>query len=63
MKFLTRKRTLLVTGMLIVGAAGAAYVQSKQEPKPELKYRTALVDMGNLNQTITATGRSIRSRC
>ena len=57
MKLFTKKRVVLIIGVLIAGAAGAAYVHSQQGEKiPPLKYRTELVDSGDLNQIVTATG-------
>jgi HlyD family secretion protein len=57
MKIFTKKRVLLVTGLLLAGAATAAYIHSKKEkPIPDAKYRSAAVDTGNIIQTVTATG-------
>src|ERR1041385_2530056 len=57
MKIFTKKRVALIVGLLIIGAAGAAYLQSKKEPPvPESKYRAVLADNGNITQTVTATG-------
>ncbi|MDB5933892.1 MAG: efflux transporter periplasmic adaptor subunit [Massilia sp.] len=57
MKILTKKRVLLALGLLVAGVATAAYLNSKKEkPIAESKYRTALVDSGNITQTVTATG-------
>ena len=58
MTFFTRKRILISIGILaLVGAAGAYYQYTQSKPKEEeLKFRTALVDMGNITQTVTASG-------
>jgi HlyD family secretion protein len=57
MKIFTKKRVLLVTGLLLAGAATAAYIHSKKEkPIPDAKYRSVAVDTGNIIQTVTATG-------
>ena len=58
MTFFTRKRIVISIGILaLVGAAGAYYQYTQSKPKEEeLKFRTALVDMGNITQTVTASG-------
>ncbi|WP_426176536.1 efflux RND transporter periplasmic adaptor subunit [Massilia sp. TWR1-2-2] len=57
MKIFTKKRVLVAIALLVVAAAAAAYLQSKKEkPVPESKYRSAVVDSGNITQTVTATG-------
>jgi HlyD family secretion protein len=57
MKLFTKKRVALVVGLVLAGAATAAYLHSKQEkPIPDSKYRTSVVDSGNITQTVTATG-------
>lgn len=58
MTFFTRKRIVISIGVLaLVGAAGAYYQYTQSKPKDEEpKYRTALVDMGNITQTVTASG-------
>lgn len=57
MKILTKKRVVLALGLVLAGAATAAYLQSKKEkPIPDSLYRTAAVDNGNITQTVTATG-------
>ena len=57
MKILTKKRVLLATGLLVAGVATTAYLHSKKEqPVPDSKYRSAVVDNGNIIQTVTATG-------
>lgn len=51
------KRILLVVVILLVSGAGVAYVQSKQTPDvPPLKYQFAVVDTGDLNHSVNATG-------
>ncbi|MGI4841947.1 MAG: efflux RND transporter periplasmic adaptor subunit [Janthinobacterium lividum] len=57
MKLLTKKRLAIAAGVIVVGGAAAAWWMPKGEPKvPPSKYRTAQVDMGAINQTVTATG-------
>ncbi|MFC0135628.1 efflux transporter periplasmic adaptor subunit [Massilia eurypsychrophila] len=58
MKIFTKKRVFVGIGLLVVAAAAAAaYLQSKKEkPVPDSKYRSAVVDSGNIIQTVTATG-------
>jgi HlyD family secretion protein len=57
MKLFTKKRVLLVVGVMSVGGATAAFVQAKRTPEiPPLKYQVAVVDTGDLNQTVNATG-------
>jgi HlyD family secretion protein len=57
MKIFTKKRVWLAVGVLVAGAATAAYLHSKKvEPIPDSKYRSAIVDNGNITQTVTATG-------
>jgi HlyD family secretion protein len=57
MKIFTKKRVVLALGLLLAGAALAAWLHSKKEkPLPESKYRTVAVDTGNITQTVTATG-------
>ena len=53
-----KRSTKLLSILLLLGIVGAGYYwKTQQEQKiPELKYRTALVDRGNLTQTVTATG-------
>ena len=57
MKVFTRKRVLIGLTILAV-AAGLAFYANSQRPKPipESKYRAAVVDTGNITQTVTATG-------
>ncbi|MGX9220705.1 efflux RND transporter periplasmic adaptor subunit [Massilia varians] len=57
MKLLTKKRVAIAAGVIVVCGAAAAWMVPKGEPKvPPSKYRTAAVDMGAINQTVTATG-------
>ncbi|KFI06984.1 efflux RND transporter periplasmic adaptor subunit [Massilia sp. BSC265] len=57
MKLLTKKRMAIAAGVIVVGGAAAAWLVPKGEPQvPPSKYRTAAVDMGAINQTVTATG-------
>ncbi|MDQ2987928.1 MAG: efflux RND transporter periplasmic adaptor subunit [Pseudomonadota bacterium] len=57
MKLFTKKTILLALGLVLAGVATAAYIHSKKEkPVPDSKYRTAVVDSGNITQTVTATG-------
>jgi HlyD family secretion protein len=57
MKILTKKRIILALGLVVAGAATAAWLHSKKEkPIPDAKFRSAVVDNGNITQTVTATG-------
>jgi HlyD family secretion protein len=58
MTLFTRKRGVVAVCLLLAGAAAAYYyVKKSQEPKEvPLKYRSALVEKGNITQTVTATG-------
>jgi HlyD family secretion protein len=57
MEIFTQKRLVLALGLVLAGAATAAYLHSKKEkPIPDSKYRTVAVDNGNITQTVTATG-------
>ncbi len=57
MKIFTKKRVLVAIGLLVVAGAAAAYLHSKKEkPVPDSKFRSAIVDSGNITQTVTATG-------
>jgi HlyD family secretion protein len=57
MKMFTKKRLILALGLLLAGAATAAYLHSKKEQAiPDSRYRSAIVDSGNITQTVTATG-------
>lgn len=57
MKLLTKKRVAITAGVIVVGGAAAAWWMPKGEPKaPPSRYRSAAVEMGAINQTVTATG-------
>jgi HlyD family secretion protein len=57
MTFFTKRRLALAAGLLIAGAAGAAYMILNKEVKiPESQYRSAPVDNGTITQTVTASG-------
>ena len=57
MKIFTKKRVVVLLGLIVVGAAGAAYMNAKKAPVvPELRYRATAADTGNITQTVTATG-------
>ena len=58
MTIFTKTRVFIAIGLaLAVGAGGFYYNKSKQAEKiPESKYRSSVVDRGNLTQTVTATG-------
>jgi HlyD family secretion protein len=57
MKIFTKKRVVLAIGLVLAGAATAAWVHSKKEkPVPDSIYRTTAADNGNITQTVTATG-------
>jgi len=57
MKLLTKKRVAIAAGVIVIGGAAAAWWMPKGEPKvPPSKYRTSAVDIGAINQTVTATG-------
>lgn len=58
MPVFTKKRVFIAVALLVVGGAAAMYYQ-KEKGKPkeeEPKYRTAVVDKGNITQTVTASG-------
>jgi HlyD family secretion protein len=58
MKLLTKKRVFFALVVLAAGGAGATWMQQSKKPStiPEARFRSVLVDTGNLTQTITATG-------
>ncbi|MFC0253068.1 efflux RND transporter periplasmic adaptor subunit [Massilia consociata] len=57
MKLFTKKRLAIAAGVIAVAGGAAAWLVPKGEPKvPPSKYRTAPVDVGTINQTVTATG-------
>ncbi len=57
MTFLTKKRIALAVGLLLVAGAGIAYMNKGDDNKiPPSKFRSAPVDLGNITQTVTASG-------
>ncbi|SFC87755.1 efflux RND transporter periplasmic adaptor subunit [Massilia yuzhufengensis] len=57
MKIFTKKRLAIAAVVIVAGGAAAFWLAPKGEPKlPPLKYRYAAVDVGTINQTVTATG-------
>jgi len=57
MKLFTKKRVAIAAGLITVGAGAFVALAPKGPPKlPPSKYRSAAVDMGAINQTVTATG-------
>ncbi|NHZ98848.1 efflux RND transporter periplasmic adaptor subunit [Massilia sp. CCM 8734] len=57
MSIFTRKRVAILIAVIVAGVAGAAWLQSNKTPViPESRYRSALVDIGTITQTVTATG-------
>ncbi|MES2296762.1 MAG: efflux RND transporter periplasmic adaptor subunit [Pseudomonadota bacterium] len=57
MKIFTKKRLIVAAVLLLAGGATASYLHAKQEPKlPEPKYRAAAVDLGDITQSVTASG-------
>ncbi|MFZ6768316.1 efflux RND transporter periplasmic adaptor subunit [Undibacterium sp. Di26W] len=58
MPVFTKKRVFVAIALLVVGGAVAMYYQKeKGNPKEEEpKYKTAVVDKGNISQTVTASG-------
>lgn len=56
MKIFTKKNILLATGLLLAGVAAAYLHSQKEKPVPDSKYRSTVVDSGNITQTVTATG-------
>ena len=57
MKIFTRKRVVLAISLLIISGVGFTYLSSPRKDKlEEPKYRTALVEQGNITQTVTASG-------
>ena len=58
MPVFTKKRVFVAIALLAVGSAAAMYYQ-KENGKPkeeEPKFRTTVVDKGNISQTVTASG-------
>ena len=59
MKLFTKKRVAIAAAVVVVGGAAAFWLAPKGAPKvPPSKYRSAVVDVGTINQTVTATGTS-----
>ena len=57
MKLFTKKRVAIAAAVIVAGGAAAAWLAPKGAPAvPPSKYRTAQVDVGAINQTVTATG-------
>lgn len=57
MKLFTKMRVAIAAAVIVAGGAAAFWLVPKGEPKiPPSKYRTAAVDTGAINQTVTATG-------
>ncbi|MET0856054.1 MAG: efflux RND transporter periplasmic adaptor subunit, partial [Telluria sp.] len=57
MNIFTKKRVILALGLVLAGAATAAWLHSRKEQAiPDAKFRSAVVDSGNITQTVTATG-------
>lgn len=57
MKIFTRKRVVLAISLLVISGVGFTYFSSPSKEKlEEPKYRTALVEQGNITQTVTASG-------
>ena len=57
MSLFNRKRILISIGVVALVGTAAYYQHAQNKPKnDELKFRTAVVDMGNITQTVTASG-------
>ncbi|MDY7539466.1 efflux RND transporter periplasmic adaptor subunit [Undibacterium sp. RTI2.1] len=58
MTFFTKKRFILAVVILLIAGAAASYYQKKQKASKdeEPQFKTAIVDKGNLTQTVTASG-------
>lgn len=57
MKIFTKKRVIIAIAVISALAALGAYISSdRAKPTAPSKYRTSVVDRGNISQTITATG-------
>lgn len=56
MKIFTRKRLVIATAVLAVAAGAGYFLKPKSDVVPPSKYRSALVDRGDIHQTVTATG-------
>ncbi len=58
MNFFTRRRVYIGMSILVIGGVAAVYYQ-RTVGKPKIedpKYRVAMVDRGNITQTVTASG-------
>ncbi|MFZ6875270.1 efflux RND transporter periplasmic adaptor subunit [Undibacterium sp. Di27W] len=58
MPVFTKKRVFVAIAVLLVGGATAMYYQKEngKAKEEEPKYKTAVVDKGNITQTVTASG-------
>ncbi|MGH8855299.1 MAG: efflux RND transporter periplasmic adaptor subunit, partial [Telluria sp.] len=57
MKIFTKKRLAIAAAVVVVGGTAAAWLAPKGEAKlAPPKYRFTAVDVGTINQTVTATG-------
>ena len=56
MKIFTRKRLVIATAVLAIAAGAGYFLKPKSDVVPPSKYRSALVDRGDIHQTVTATG-------
>jgi len=57
MKLFTKKCVAFAVCLVLAATAGAAYLHKKPDRKAEeAKYRSALVDSGNISQTVAANG-------
>ncbi|NNG22555.1 efflux RND transporter periplasmic adaptor subunit [Telluria aromaticivorans] len=57
MKLLTKKRVAIAAGLIVVAGSAYAWLAPKaEEVAPPPKYRFTAVDVGSINQTVTATG-------
>ena len=57
MTFLTKKRVAIAAGLIVLAGSAYAWLATKGEPVvPPPKYRYTAVDVGGINQTVTATG-------
>lgn len=58
MTFFTKKRVAWAVGILILAGAAGSYYQKNQKSnkEDEPKFKTAIVDKGNITQTVTASG-------
>ncbi len=57
MKLLTKKRVAIAAGLIVVAGSSYAWLAPKADDAvPPPKYRYTAVDVGSINQTVTATG-------